>query len=63
MRIRFAPSGVFRNNRRLTPMVAFQTLLGLSSTHQPTTYVQITGEIAAWLHLERTGLTGLNWSS
>ena len=32
---------VFRFNRRGTPMAAFQTLLGLSSQHQPTTYRQI----------------------
>ena len=29
---------VFRFNRRKTPMAAFQTLLGLSSSHEPTTY-------------------------
>jgi transposase-like protein len=33
---------VFRHNRRRTPMAAFQTLLGLSSLHKPTTYDQIT---------------------
>jgi hypothetical protein len=33
---------VFRHNRRDTPMAAFQTLLGLSANHQPTTYNQIT---------------------
>ena len=33
---------VFRHNRRATPMAAFQTLLGLSTTHQPTTYAEIT---------------------
>jgi transposase-like protein len=33
---------VFRHNRRRTPMAAFQTLLGLSSLHKPTTYAQIT---------------------
>ena len=32
---------VFRFNRRGTPMAAFQTLLGLSSQHEPTTYRQI----------------------
>lgn len=32
----------FRHNRRRTPMAAFQTLLGLSSLHSPTTYDQIT---------------------
>ena len=32
----------FRHNRRRTPMAAFQTLLGLSSLHRPTTYEQIT---------------------
>ena len=32
----------FRHNRRRTPMAAFQTLLGLSAVHRPTTYVQIT---------------------
>lgn len=34
----------FRHNRRRTPMAAFQTLLGLSSLHAPTTYAQITAE-------------------
>jgi transposase-like protein len=29
---------VFRFNRRKTPMAAFQSLLGLTSKHQPTTY-------------------------
>jgi len=29
---------VFRFNRRRTPMAAFQSLLGLSSSHKPTTY-------------------------
>jgi ISXO2-like transposase domain len=33
---------VFRHNRRRTAMAAFQTLLGLSSLHKPTTYAQIT---------------------
>jgi transposase-like protein/ribosomal protein L37AE/L43A len=33
---------VFRHNRRGTPMAAFQTLLGLSSQHGPTTYDRIT---------------------
>jgi transposase-like protein len=28
----------FRFNRRRTPMAAFQTLLGLASSHNPTTY-------------------------
>src|SRR5215207_6276377 len=32
---------VFRHNRRRTPLAAFQTLLGLGSSHQPTTYEQI----------------------
>lgn len=32
---------VFRYNRRRTPMAAFQTLLGLSSAHQPITRTQI----------------------
>ena len=32
---------VFRFNRRGTPMAAFQTLLGLGSQHEPTTYRQI----------------------
>jgi hypothetical protein len=31
---------VFRHNRRLTPMAAFQTLLGLGALHPPTTYRQ-----------------------
>ena len=29
---------VFRFNRRRTPMAAFQSLLGLTSQHTPTTY-------------------------
>jgi transposase-like protein len=33
---------VFRHNRRGTPMAAFQTLLGLGTLHQPTTYREIT---------------------
>ncbi len=33
---------VFRHNRRRTPLAGFQTLLGLGSTYQPTTYRQIT---------------------
>jgi transposase-like protein len=36
----------FRHNRRGTPMAAFQTLLGLSTLHQPTTYRQITRRAA-----------------
>lgn len=38
---------VFRHNRRRTPMAAFQTLLGLSAAHQPTTYEEITANEAA----------------
>jgi hypothetical protein len=38
---------VFRHNRRVTPMAAFQTLLGLGTLHQPTTYAQITRPAAA----------------
>jgi hypothetical protein len=37
---------VFRHNRRRTPMAAFQTLLGLGTRHQPTTYRQITQHAA-----------------
>lgn len=37
---------VFRNNRRRVPMAAFQTLLGLSSLHSPTTYREITDPTA-----------------
>lgn len=33
---------VFRHNRRGTPMAAFQTLLGLGASHDPTTYSEIT---------------------
>jgi transposase-like protein len=33
---------VFRHNRRRTPLAAFQTLLGLGTQHEPTTYHQIT---------------------
>jgi transposase-like protein len=38
---------VFRHNRRVTPMAAFQTLLGLGPVHQPTTYDEITRRTAA----------------
>jgi hypothetical protein len=38
---------VFRHNRRVTPMAAFQTLLGLGAVHEPTTYRQITRRTAA----------------
>jgi hypothetical protein len=37
---------VFRHNRRGTPMAAFQTLLGLGTLHEPTTYDQITRRAA-----------------
>jgi len=33
---------VFRHNRRGTPMAAFQTLLGLSTSHPPTAYREMT---------------------
>ena len=32
---------VFRHNRRGNPHAAFQTLLGLSASHQPASYRQI----------------------
>jgi transposase-like protein len=38
---------VFRHNRRRTPMAGFQTLLGLSASHRPTTYEEITANEAA----------------
>jgi hypothetical protein len=38
---------VFRHNRCVTPMAAFQTLLGLGALHEPTTYRQITRRNAA----------------
>jgi transposase-like protein len=38
---------VFRHNRRVTPMAAFQTLLSLGALHEPTTYSQITRRTAA----------------
>jgi transposase-like protein len=38
---------VFRHNRRRTPMAAFQTLLGLGAVHDPTTYQEITRDVAA----------------
>jgi len=38
---------VFRHNRRVTPMAAFQTLLGLGALHEPTTYRQISHRTAA----------------
>jgi transposase-like protein len=34
---------VFRLNRRRTPMAAFQTLLGLGSRRNPTSYIRIRG--------------------
>ena len=34
---------VFRYNRRRTPMAAFQTLLGLSTSHTPTSRARIIG--------------------
>ena len=37
---------VFRHNRRGTPMAAFQTLLGLSAIHAPTTYREMTRRAA-----------------
>jgi transposase-like protein len=37
---------VFRHNRRGNPHAAFQTLLGLSTRHQPSTYRQITQHAA-----------------
>jgi transposase-like protein len=37
---------VFRHNRRRTPLAAFQTLLGLGTLHEPTTYHQITRRAA-----------------
>jgi transposase-like protein len=37
---------VFRHNRRRTPMAAFQTLLGLGASREPTTYDQITRRAA-----------------
>jgi transposase-like protein len=46
---------VFRHNRRLTPMAAFQTLLGLGALRQPTTYDQITRGTAPDPYLESTG--------
>lgn len=35
---------VFRHNRRNTPQAAFQTLLGLSSAHEPVTQKEITAQ-------------------
>ncbi len=32
----------FRHNRRRTPLAGFQTLLGLGTTQQPSTYHEIT---------------------
>jgi len=37
---------VFRHNRRGTPMAAFQTLLGLTAIHAPTTYRDMTRHAA-----------------
>ena len=39
---------VFRYNRRRTPMAAFQTLLGLGSQQEPTTYREISAARLAW---------------
>ncbi len=33
---------VFRHNRRRTPLAGFQTLLGLGTAQEPTTYHEIT---------------------
>ena len=38
---------VFRWNRRRTPMAGFQTLLGLGTHREPTTYEEILGRPAA----------------
>jgi ISXO2-like transposase domain len=38
---------VFRPHRRRTPMAAFQTLLGVGATHEPSTYAEITSSAAA----------------
>jgi len=38
---------IFRHNRRVTPIAAFQTLLGHGALHKPTTYAQITRPAAA----------------
>jgi len=37
---------VFRHNRRRTPHAAFQTLLGLGATHQPSSYRDIIDQAA-----------------
>ena len=37
---------VFRHNRRRTPMASFQTLLGLSTRHEPITYRDIIDRVA-----------------
>ena len=37
---------VFRWHRRRNPMAGFQTLLGLGSQHEPTTYEEILGRPA-----------------
>ncbi|MFI4985701.1 MAG: IS1595 family transposase, partial [Thermoanaerobaculales bacterium] len=36
----------FRHNRRRNPHAAFQTLLGLSTHHEPATYRQIIDQVA-----------------
>jgi transposase-like protein len=46
---------VFRHNRRRTPLAGFQTLLGLGSIHQPTTYRQITRQQTKTGATEQTG--------
>ena len=39
---------VFRHNRRRKPQAAFQTLLGLATTREPTTYDQISARQRAF---------------
>ena len=42
----YLDESVFRHNRRGNPHAAFQTLLGLSTSHQPVTYRQIIDQAA-----------------
>jgi hypothetical protein len=50
---------VFRWNRRRSPMAGFQTLLGLGTHHEPTTYEEILGRAAGGAPRARGRKTGL----
>jgi hypothetical protein len=50
---------VFRWNRRHAPMAGFQTLLGLGTHREPTTYQEILGRVPGDVPLARGRKTGL----